>query len=87
MARLWDDRNPRPRARPFSPATTPASPANREMETCAEVAAAIEELEGGDEKDQAERRAEIAKRAIELGCPLPDNWRLRKAQRKGLADD
>ena len=45
---------------------------------CEDVEAAVRDLSRPGTPDTERVRRYIARRAIELGCPLPESWKLRK---------
>jgi CHASE1-domain containing sensor protein len=48
------------------------------IDDCEDVDHAIRDLGRTAPGDRERVRRHIAKRAVELGCPLPDTWKLRK---------
>lgn len=58
----------------------PPDPGRFPIEDCDDVDNAVADLNRPDVEDKEEVRAFITRRAIALGCPLPESWRLRRAE-------
>lgn len=77
MTRTWTD--PERRAALARGHALPPEPGRFPVESCEDFQAALPDLNRIPEGERASVRGYLTRRALALGCPLPETWRVRRA--------